>query len=393
MYKKIIIFLLALSCTFLLSSCDSKTKKDKQKSEQIIVAKEQTPVRNLYFSGTLSPIDTTAVIAQVAGNITKMKFSYGERVQKGEILFALSSPQLAEDYHKAIKDFLTKKESYINGKSSFAGAEALYRAGAKSKNDYISAKTQYDNSVLDYLQSEYALHRVLQTANVDPKTIESLTIANTNRVNLLLERRFRQIDIVAPASGIALFPLKSEKSSDGDTSGKLMVGSTVKQSQLLLSIGDLSGLSAKFQASEEDIDRLHQGMKVRVTGSAFPGIVLNGFISSVSAQASANSSESSGGGTYAISVKIPTVTVKTMEKIRVGMSAKFKISIKSAPQIMLPIQAISHNGDTTQVTVVDADGKQKTVSIVTGQTTPTDIVILSGVKAGDKIVMPKQSDE
>lgn len=394
MHKKIIIFLVAFTSLFLLTSCNSQTKKQKQKDE-IIVAKEQTPERKLFFSGILSPIDTTAVIAEIAGNITSMQFSYGERVKAGETLFVISSPQLANEYHKAVKDFLAKKEAYVNGKSSFAGTQALYDAGALSKDDYVTAKTQYDNNALDYLQSEYALQNVLRTANIDPKTIETLSLSDTKRVNLLLQRRFRQIEIKAPADGIALFPLKSDKTAGSDdSSGKLMVGSAIKQGQLLLSIGNLSGLKATFQASEEDIDRLHKDMAVLVTGSAFPGDVLHGFISSVSAQASEGGGGMNGGsGTYAIDVKIPKVDPKTMNKIRVGMSAKFEIVIKSSSQIMLPIQAVSHQGSTAQVTLLNADGKKSVVPVITGETTPTDIVIISGVKVGDKIVVPEKSDE
>ena len=154
-----------------------------------------------------------------------------------------------------------------------------------------------------------------------------------------------------------------------------------------MSIGDLSGLAATFDVSEVDIDRIHQNMDVIVSGNAFPGAHLKGYISAVSVQANLNSGES-GLSMFSVKIDIPSVDKKIMEKIRVGMTAKFEVDIQSSPRIMLPVNAVSEKNGQSMVTIMDAQGKQKEVPVITGNTTPTQVVIIRGVNAGDKVVVP-----
>lgn len=388
MRKQIYLFVILLSILFLLA-CHDKTKKSTISHQDIIVAVKKTPSKKLYFTGSLSPIDTSAVVAHVSGNIISVDFNYGEYITAGKTLFVISSSPLADDYSKAVNDYLQKKEAYSLGKGSFAGTRVLYSAGIISKDQYSNDKASFNAKTLDFYQSQYALERVLHRADVDSKKIEMLSLDDTNKVNTVLQRRFRHIEIKAPSTGIALFPLPDKnKSSDGSASGKLMVGTAVKEGQLLLSIGDLSGLSANFNVSEVDVDSLTKGMQVIVTGSAFPGVQLKGVITSVSAQAAQNAGGESGGvGMYAVSVKIPAINPSIMQKIRVGMSAKFEIDIQSMPHIMLPIRAVHEENGKTMVTILDVTGKEKEVPVIVGETTPTDIAIVSGVNPGDKVVV------
>lgn len=382
----IFLFIFVMCNAILLSACHHEQKEKNVEKSNIVIAASDTPIQRLYFSGTLSPINTFAVISPVSGSVVSVNFNYGENVTAGQKLLVLDSKSLSDNYRKAVQDFLQKKQAYIDGKTRFDGNEALYKAGVLAKDTYTSSKTDFENKALDYLQAQYSLEKVLHLAGVDPKKIEALSLSDTKRVNQILETRFQHIDILATHSGIALFPLQHQSSSGGHSSGKIIVGDTIKEGQLLLSIGDLSGLSADFDVSEVDIDRIHKGMPVTVTGSAFPGIELKGYISSVSSQANQNGG--SGLSMYAVGIKIPNVTAAEMQKIRVGMTAKFQVDIKLPAHILLPIAAVKNQNGETVVTIVDASGKQKTVPVVTGETTLTHVVIISGIQPGDKVVVP-----
>ena len=136
----IIVFLSGIFC---LTSCHDHQKKTAAAQTQIIVAKMQTPVSRLYYSGTLLPIENTIVESEVAGIIKKVNFSYGERIVAGEKLIVISSKPLADDYRKAVNDFLKAKQDYVTGQTTFAGEKALNAAGVVAKNDYDSAQAQY----------------------------------------------------------------------------------------------------------------------------------------------------------------------------------------------------------------------------------------------------------
>lgn len=383
------IFLL-IGCILVLASCHGDHAKKAEKKEKIVVAQLQTPIQRLYFTGSLSPLETIPVISPVEGNIISRHFEYGERVEKEWLLFVIDSKTLAQEYRKDIKTYIQAKQSFDTKKVSFEGTKALYKAGVIAKNEYDDEKTAYENAQLDFLQAKFSLEKILKTANVDvskvsSKQIESLTLADTEKVNQLLERHFKHIEITAPGSGVALFPKKRE-SGDGGVSGKVETGTAVKEGQLLLSIGDLSGLSATFNVSEIDIDKIQDGMPVRVTGSAFPHATLKGYICAVSIQAVQNG-DSSGLSMYSVSTKIPQVDPEVMKKIRVGMTAKFEVDIKGTPRIMLPVNAIFQQNGKSFVKIVDPKGKLQIAPVETGITTPTDVVIISGVKVGDKVVI------
>lgn len=370
-----------------LVGCDQTEKNKNTHKTKTVVAKLQAPIQKLYFTGMLSPLSTTAVISPVDGTVTKTFFTYGEKIAQNQPLFMIDSNPLSERYRKTVSDFFQKKQAYANGKVSFAGTNALYDAGVIPQSQYASEKTTFDTTALNYLQARYELEKVLKIANADPQQIEKLSLENTAAVNAILQRHFSHIMITAPGAGIALFPPKENNDNhDTNTTGKLTEGSAVKEGQLLLSIGDLSGLSATFYVSEVNIDRLDPNMPVIVTGSAFPDITLHGMISTVSAQARQDSNDSSGLSTYAVSVRIPSVSRDEMKKIRVGMTAKFEIDIALSQHILVPINAVFQKDEKRFVRVIQKNGTEKTVLVETGDTTPTQVMITKGLQPGDQVI-------
>lgn len=119
------------------------------------------------------------------------------------------------------------------------------------------------------------------------------------------------------------------------------MGAEVKQDQLLLSIGDLSGFTMTFPVSEININRLKLGLKAIVTGDAFPGITLEGVVTSVTWET--NHGQTGGQGAlsmFNIEIKISNVSEKEREVIHVGMTANVEIDVKNRAHILLAIQAV-----------------------------------------------------
>ncbi len=379
-----------ITLSILLLGCGGdKSDKTKQQKTKIIVAKERSIVTPLYFNGLLEPIRTIPVISPVDGRIAELKFEYGQSVVKKQELVSLDSVQLAENYRKAVSGYLQKKQAYTNGIAIYRGEVALYKAKVTSRNSFLTAQSTYENSVLDFYQARYDLEKVLRKVNIDPKSIERLTLADTQTISKILQRKFSHIVIDSPGTGVALFPINDQSSSGngGDKSGKLVVGSQIKTGQLMLSIGDLGGLSVKIEVSEVNINRIKAGMKVTITGDAFPGINLHGKVTSVSSQANP-STGGSNTSMFNVVIQVAEITNKQRDIIHVGMTAKVQIDIKEKSRILLPIKAIFQTNGKSMVTIVDQSGQRKNISVITGETTPQGLVtIISGVKAGDKVVV------
>lgn len=388
-FKKYFFLSVLILLSTCLLACHAKKKKD-DTSVKTVTATLQKPVQQLFYSGTLSPISSIAVESPVAGVVTKVGFIYGEEVQSNQQLFILSSHELAQNYRKAITDYLQKKQAYQTQITNYSGEGALYKFGVISKSEYQSSQAQFQNAELAYMESRFSLEKILRVVGVSPKEIEALTLADMVQLGKLLQQHFKDVSVIAPSSGVALYPQNSSSASDSQSDGILTVGSTIKQGQLLISIGDLSGLSATFNVSEVDVNRLKKGMHVIVTGSAFPGLTLHGEISAVSAEANKNEN-GNGISMFTVNIVIPQISPAAMAVIRVGMTAKFEIDIQGAPQILLPIAAVSQYNGMNVVQVQFPNGKITRVPVVTGETTPTEIAIISGVKAGDKVVIPNSA--
>lgn len=386
------ILLLCMSIFFcLLSACHDQTSDQKKNTETIVTAKMQKPVERLYYSGSLKPITMNSILSPVAGRIAKVYFSYGQYVKKGQPLFAIDSSGLTQDFRKSIADYLQKKSAYQNSQEEFRGSTALYKAGVISRQEFISSRSKYRNDQLSYYQSQYAMEKILVKAGVDPRDIEELTLEDTGKINHILQKQFKHILVRSDADGIALFPIKSASHDEnGGDDKQVESGSSVKQGQLLLMIGDLNGMSTEIHVNEVNVNRIHKGMSAVVTGSAFPGIRLKAFVDSVSSQAK-NSQGSSSVSEFPVQIKIPAITKKERDIIHVGMSAKVELQIAPDPSILLPINAVYVKDGRSMVTIISKQGKRIKKPVIIGFTTPTQVSIASGVKPGDKVVVSEDA--
>lgn len=388
--KKIrIIFLLIVIGFFTwgLTGCDKKNNAAAQKKTTIITAKKQSQVTRLFFDGVLNPIETTPVTSPAGGRVAELHFVYGEAVKQGADLMSINATTLAQTYRKTIQSYLSAKEAYTNGIEKYQGDKALYKAGINSRQTFLQNKSTYENLVLKFYQSRFQLSKILKQVGIDPKTIEKLTLADTDKVNTILNAKFKEIVIVAPSAGVALFPVQTSNQDNNKQGGKLHVGSSVKKGELVLSIGNLSGYKVTLQVNEININRIKVGMDATITSQAFPGITLKGRIIQVATQASPGQTGGSGLSTFKVIIDVPNVSAAARKVIRVGMTAKIQINLQELPRVTLPIKAITIKNGQSYVTIMGADGKTRQVNVVTGATSAMGVAIISGVKEGDKVVV------
>jgi multidrug efflux pump subunit AcrA (membrane-fusion protein) len=248
---------------------------------------------------------------------------------------------------------------------------------------------------------------VLKRGTGDHFTVVELQLNNAEEKYDSLKKQVRQRNIYAPAAGIVLAPSydntsggnsssgsssSSSSSTGGTTSGKLAVGQTLQYQEVLMNIGNLQGLKLDFQVPEVNINAIKAGEKAIVTGSAFPGIILTGKVQSVGAQAA------SGGGslpTFPVNVIVPKISKAGRHLIRSGMDAKIAITIyKKSKKLAVPVQAVhqkTKDKKVTQYVVVYNPKTEKTKeqTVTTGKLTVKYVEILSGLKKGELVVVPK----
>jgi HlyD family secretion protein len=381
--------LLSLIFVGCITGCHHAAKKIKK--SKIIIAQLKKQSMPLFFRGVLQPLHITPVIVPFEGQVVEINFHDGSLIKKGQMLVAMRSNQLAEEYQKAVMEYLQKKDNYITSQQIYHGNIILNKEGLMAKFDFSAAKSQYETAVLDYFQAETDLQKVLNKTELNEKSVEKLTLADLNALHKIFDQQFSHIVINAPVSGVALLSKSFESSANESNSERLSsevtIGSMLKIDQRMLNIGDLNGVSVVIVVNEMEINQIVPGMKAVITGEAFDGITLSGIVTEIAAQANSTQDNNQDGSSYNIKVVIPRLTKIERRLIHIGMSVKVEMDIEKPPQIMLPIHAVVSRNNFPTVTVIDCFGTEKETVVKTGNTTETEVAILSGLKPGEKVIV------
>lgn len=379
-----IVVLCGLSLGLLACQRTQHSDSASAQNSQTATAALQSSVTHLYYSGTLQPLRSVTVTSPVDGVIEQIAFHAGDRVKQGQLLLLIHSDKSQQDYAQAITNYLKDKDQYLRNRMEFAGTEALYHAQIVAKEDYLSAKSQLQANELSYLNSTQALRTLLQKIPGAPQNIESLSLNDIPRLKRLLAASVADVKVTAPTTGITLTPAKAQDSGDSssDASDALSVGKSVKETDTLLNIGDMSGVTTQIAVAETDINAIKIGQSAVITSAALPGIWLYGKVIAISQQAKS----SQGAVTFTVGIAAPNLDALQQSLIKVGMTSKVDISVSQPPQIKIPINAVVLKNGVATVTLIDKkSGKSRVVEVETGLTDQEQVVILKGLQAGDQV--------
>jgi HlyD family secretion protein len=209
----------------------------------------------------------------------------------------------------------------------------------------------------------------------------------------------------------------NEPIREGET---VVVGIQNAQGSTLMTLADMSVVTAEVKVDETDIVNIQIGQSAEVTVDALPGKVFKGHVTLAGDQALLRStgvatSQSTTGTEEAKDFKVIVTLDTPSSDLRPGLSTTAKITTAQKSTVLsLPIQALTmHNPEddkakgsvqaassatngakstpTQGVFVVDKDksGKlrAKFVPVTTGITGATNIEVLTGLKEGDEVAI------
>ena len=386
-------------------------------------------------TGQIRPKTYVNIGATSFGRITHLYVKEGDHVKKGQVLATVESVQAkagVEAQEASIRSADTDISSYeaaektaeatvahsqadLNQKLlDWQRAQALYKAELIAKSEYDSKKAAYDTDVATLAQSKAALVQArAQTASARGKlgTAKATLTSNVDALNKTVS--------IAPFDGIVTnMPVR-----EGET---VVVGIQNAQGSTLMTLADLSVITAEVKVDETDIVNVAMGQPVDVTVDAMQGKVFHGLVTEVGDQAILRStgiatSQSTTGTEEAKDFKVVVTLTNPPPELRSGLSATAKITTARRQDVLtIPIQALAmrtpaslkpgptmqtvnaaSNDDGTPVTSAQDPGTQgvfvlrshgsklesEFVPVTTGITGSTDIEVLSGLKAGDEIVI------
>jgi membrane fusion protein (multidrug efflux system) len=191
------------------------------------------------------------------------------------------------------------------------------------------------------------------------------------------------IDPSKPGASYSISPVTSPISGNV-TSIPVDPGATVTTSTAIVKIGVIDDLKIVVNLPERDSAKVKTGMSATVSLAALPGESLRATVSRVSPVLDATS-------------RTREVTLKFLSRdgrVASGMYASVRISISPlADRVVIPTAAVITRSDETYVfTVTSSDGgtvAKKTV-VKVGTDVDGEVEAISGLKAGDKVVVEGQ---
>ncbi len=369
--------IVSLVCMIGLAAC-SKNHKTVSTATRIITVQSTTPTQTMYYNGIIQALSLLPITSTVNGTIQSKNFRYGDTIKKGQLLISIDSAAAKATFQTALTGYLQAKSQEMTSRATAESDALLYKQGVISRNEYENAKSTHYFNHLAILQAGATLTQL----NYDTSNILNLSLDNIESVQRAfnLTKGTQYLKIYSPQDGIALFA----NSSSSDSDQKVHVGDSVKQDQVLLNIGNLSGTSLTIKIDEINVNNIEKGQSATVTGSAFPSVTLKGIISAVDTQASSGNNNPE----FDAEVVVSNLTADDLKTIRVGMSATVAVAIEQPPQIMVPIDAVTLINGKYYVTQVNSTGKRIQTEVTTGSTKATSVAIISGLNVGDKIVVP-----
>ncbi len=164
--------------------------------------------------------------------------------------------------------------------------------------------------------------------------------------------------------------------STGAASSSSGQGSSSSSSFAVLS--NLESLQLIVPLSESEIGSVHEGQIATVTIEALSGKKVAAHVANVSQVPTS----SSGAVSYDVTFQLD----QGAEGLKVGMSATAEVVVKQEPGVNVPTSAIKGGS----VTVVRA-GKHVTQRVTTGLAGDSSTIVLSGLNAGETVVLPTLS--
>ena len=340
-----------------------------------------TLVVSLSASGQVASANSGEVKTSAAGVVKKIYVSNDQEVTSGAKIAEIELDQTAKQkYTQALASYQSAKNQLASAQAALYTTQsdmftqweaymdkaqnATYQNADGSANTEKRTLTDFRITSNDWLASE-AKYKIQQ---------EAITQAQTSLSSAWMSLQQLSPTIIAPISGKVTglsLQVGSVLTSQQTTSG-------TDTAQKIASIQTDAVPTITVNLTEVDIPKVEVGNKATITFTAFPDKTFTGEVISIDTVGSV----SSGVTTYPAVIKLDS----QVEKMLPNMSADANIITKTVTDTLLvPASSVQTKDGVSTVQVVQ-DNKITSVTVEIGESTTSQVEIISGLAEGDTIV-------
>jgi membrane fusion protein, macrolide-specific efflux system len=359
-------------------------------------------------SGNIEPSSELNVGFKTSGTVTHIYVKQGQHVNKGQLL-ATVDPQSAEVTLEQARASLQSAEVNLTkaeeGETSSQSTQAAQSGGASSggSNQSSGGSSSASSSAASVSPAtqEASIASAKATVRSDQLTVQSdeQAVQNTKLYapgDGTIASLSGEVGETVSATGTskASSATGSSSSSAGGSSGAgssgtaggssgastgasgATAGSSSSSASPFIVLTNLSSMQVVVPLSESEVGSVKVGQTATVAIEALSGRKVAAHVLSV---ASLPASSSSGVVSYDVTFRLDQLEAG----VKAGMSATAEVVVKQAEGLNVPTSAISAGA----VTVVQG-AKHVIRAVTTGLAGDTSTVILSGLKAGEQVLLP-----
>ena len=383
-------------------------------------------------SGEIKPKTYVNIGANAFGKITHLYVKEGDRVKKGQLLAQIENVQPEADVNAneaslqaaqtdaiaaeaALKtsqaDMLRAQADYDRNKLDWDRAQNLFKDGLISKSDFDSRKNAWATADAGLTQAQARVAQAKAQKDSSERHVTQAQATLAHYADLLKKTTYP-----APFDGVITnLPVR-----EGET---VVIGIQNAQGSTLMTLADMSVITAEVKVDETDIVNVRLGQPAEVTIDAIPRKIFHGKVSEIGDNAIVRSSgvstsQQSSASEEAKDFKVVVTLTDAPDDLRPGLSTTAKVTTATRSNVLsIPIQALtlrtkeqmdaqnnppgsvhaappavkevaskSKKDDDLQGVFVIRNKKAMFIPVATGITGTTDIEVLDGLKEGDEIV-------
>ena len=327
-------------------------------------------------SGEIDPRVKVNISAHVIGKIEKLFVKEGDRIEKGQPFLRLEQYAFIAERDRWEAQLRRSQTDIRQAEVSLADVRLKLDRARKLQAEGIVTREQLEAAQLAETSAELRLQ----------DSREALDQAQTNLVKARDD--LSKTTIYAPLTG-RVVALNAEE-------GVVVVSGTMNNpASVIGTIADLSEILAKVDVDETEIVEVRPGQPARVRVDALRNREYHGHV--VEIGSSGFSKPAQPDVTF---FHVEILLDDPSEDLRPGMSLRAEIETRPpASTLVVPIQAVVQRapGEGTKAEKVDDEdegsvvfvvdkGKARQQPVTTGISNETNVEIVSGLKAGDKVV-------
>src|SRR5215467_2130234 len=290
-------------------------------------------------SGEIRPKTYVNVGANAFGKITHLYVKEGDHVNKGQLLAQIENVQPEADVNAnqaslqaaqtdamaadaAVKtaqaDLIRAQADFARNKLDWERAQSLYKDGLIAKSDFDSRQNAWATADAGLVQAQARVAQAKAQEDSAERHIAQAKATLTHYTDLLQKTTYP-----APFDGVVTnLPVR-----EGET---VVIGIQNAQGSTLMTIADMSVITAEVKVDETDIVNVRLGQPADVTIDAMPKKVFHGTVSEIGDNAIVRSSgvstsQQATASEEAKDFKVVVTLNQATELLKPGLSATAKI--------------------------------------------------------------------